>query len=77
MCHKSLELLSLLEVVTSLSYSRSFSAYGTTKGHGKGKVQYQNEKNLSNIHKNLSIMLLNRQDMLSTYRQKVLLCALN
>lgn len=34
-------------------------------------------KKLSNIHKNLSIMLLNRQDMLSTYRQKVLLCALN
>lgn len=45
MCHKSLELLSLLEVVTSLSYSRSFSAYDTTKGHGKGKVQYQNENN--------------------------------
>lgn len=34
-------------------------------------------KKLSNIHKNLSVMLLKRQEMLFTYRQEVLLCSLN
>ena len=43
----------------------------------KAKARYSiNIIKLSNIHKNLSIVLLKRQEMLSTYRQKVMLCAL-
>lgn len=44
----------------------------------KEKARYSIKiKKLSNIHENLSIMLLKRQEMLSTYRQKVLLCTQN
>lgn len=44
----------------------------------KAKTRYSIKiKNLSNTHKNWSIILLKRQETLSTHRQKVLLCTLN
>jgi len=75
-CHKSPELISLLEVATNLIYSAD--SPHTAQPKDKAKARYSTKiKKLSNIHKNLSIMLLKRQEMLFTYRQKVLFCTLN